>query len=92
MVPQAAPCRINGVEWTTLYLGDAPVAGVVRKKVASVPNRWNVYFATDDIVETTKRAADLGATITVGPVTTGIGPMAGVRDPTGAHFSLWDFR
>jgi predicted enzyme related to lactoylglutathione lyase len=87
LVPHTAD--LDGIVWTTLHVGDDAVAGVVSKQVAGSPNRWNVYFATDDIVEATRRAADLGATITVDPVTTGIGPMAGVRDPTGADFSLW---
>jgi predicted enzyme related to lactoylglutathione lyase len=61
---------LGGIVWTTLHVGDDAVAGVVKKQVASSPNRWNVYFATADIVETTRRAADLGATITAaGPGT-----------------------
>jgi predicted enzyme related to lactoylglutathione lyase len=87
LVPRTAD--LGGIVWTTLHVGDDAVAGVVKKQVAGSPNRWNVYFATADITETTRRAADLGATITADPVTTGIGPMAGVRDPRGAHFSLW---
>jgi len=87
LVPRSAD--LDGIRWTTLHVGDDAVAGVVEKQIAGGPNRWNVYFATDDIVEATRRAAELGATITVDPVTTGIGPMAGVRDPSGADFSLW---
>jgi predicted enzyme related to lactoylglutathione lyase len=59
--------------------------------VESVPNRWNVYFATDDITATARHATDLGATVTAGPVDTPIGPMAGIRDPQGALFSVWTF-
>ncbi|MEV0714907.1 VOC family protein [Asanoa sp. NPDC050611] len=87
LVPHTA--ELDGIAWTTLHVGDDAVAGVVGKRVTGSPNRWNLYFATDDIVATTRRAADLGATITADPVITAIGPMAGVRDPSGAHFSLW---
>lgn len=87
LVPRTAD--LDGIAWTTLHVGDDAVAGVVSKQVTGSPNRWNVYFATDDIAGSTRRAAELGAAITAEPVTTGIGPMAGVRDPTGAHFSLW---
>jgi predicted enzyme related to lactoylglutathione lyase len=80
---------LGGIPWTVLKAGGDVVAGVVRKPTESVPNHWHVYFATDDVTETAARATRLGGTVTVGPVDTPIGSMAGVQDPQGARFSIW---
>jgi uncharacterized protein len=48
------------------------------------------YFATDDISATATKAAELGATVFMGPMEVpGAGTMALVTDPTGAIHGLW---
>jgi predicted enzyme related to lactoylglutathione lyase len=83
--------ELSGQPWHVLKAGADLVAGVVPKPSADLPDFWNVYFATGDVDATCRRAADLGGTVTFPPTGTPIGPMAGVRDPQGARFSLWTF-
>lgn len=49
------------------------------------------YFATDDINATAAKAAELGASVFMGPmVVPGAGTMALIADPTGAVHGLWE--
>jgi predicted enzyme related to lactoylglutathione lyase len=48
------------------------------------------YFATDDIKASAAKAAELGATVLMGPMEVpNVGDMALVADPTGAVHGLW---
>ncbi|MGY0236780.1 VOC family protein [Longispora urticae] len=91
LIPEAVEVdpALGGVRWSTLKAGGEPVAGVVPTPAQGAPARWNVYFGTDDIAASADRATALGGTLLLAPTETPIGPMAGVRDPQGASFSLW---
>ncbi|UGT57107.1 VOC family protein [Nocardia asteroides] len=53
-----------------------------------VPGAWTVYFGADDVDKTAEHAKSLGGTIVFDPMDTPYGRMAGLTDPTGAHFSI----
>jgi predicted enzyme related to lactoylglutathione lyase len=59
-------------------------------KAQGVPPMWNSYINVEDAEATAKKAAQLGATITV-PVmkAADAGQMAFFQDPTGAHVAIW---
>jgi predicted enzyme related to lactoylglutathione lyase len=55
-----------------------------------MPDSWLVYFGTADVDADAKRAADLGATVIVGPTDIpGTGRFAVLMDPQGAAFALF---
>jgi predicted enzyme related to lactoylglutathione lyase len=48
------------------------------------------YVMVNDVDESTKKATELGATVTRGPMDIpGVGRMSIVADPTGAHIALF---
>jgi predicted enzyme related to lactoylglutathione lyase len=55
---------------------------------AGVPSYWQVYFATDDVDTTYRKALDLGATEMLGPQDFPGGRFAILADPHGAGFGL----
>jgi len=55
-----------------------------------VPPHWGLYIGVVNVDESTALAKELGATILAGPFDVmDKGRMSIVRDPTGAHFCLW---
>jgi predicted enzyme related to lactoylglutathione lyase len=48
-----------------------------------------VYFGADQVAESAAQVTALGGTVLAGPFDTPMGPMATVRDPQGAVFSLF---
>jgi uncharacterized protein len=71
---------------------DAAAAYTLRKdqQEHGVPPHWMLYIATDDVDQSARRAAELGATIIAQPFDVmDVGRMSVVQDPTGAHFCLW---
>ena len=55
---------------------------------AEVPSYWMVYFGTEDVDKTHKKALDLGATEMLGPQDFPGGRFSVIRDPQGAVFGL----
>lgn len=55
-----------------------------------VPAHVNVYFGVDDCDAAVKRAAERGATLRFGPMSTPFGRFATLTDPQGAAFSVLD--
>jgi hypothetical protein len=53
-----------------------------------VPSYWQVYFTTDDVDKTYKKALDLGATEMLSPQDFPGGRFAILSDPQGASFGL----
>jgi predicted enzyme related to lactoylglutathione lyase len=54
------------------------------------PPHWMLYIAAGNVDESTKQAAELGATVVAGPFDVGeSGRMSVIKDPTGAFFCLW---
>jgi len=79
----------SGQSYTTFKVGDRSVAGAIPPMMEGVPPHWHVYFGVDDVAESAARVTALGGTVLSGPMDTPVGPMATVRDPQGAVFSLF---
>ncbi len=76
---------------TILRLNDEPVGG--RRKIGAnlqgvVPPHWEGYFWVEDTDVAVARIVQLGGKVRFGPVNTPHGPLAGVTDPFGAHFTV----
>jgi predicted enzyme related to lactoylglutathione lyase len=76
---------------TILKLDGGPVGG--RRKIGEnlqgiVPPHWQSYFWVDDTDKAVARIKELGGKVRFGPVNTPHGPLAGVTDPFGAHFTV----
>ncbi|MER7751957.1 VOC family protein [Kitasatospora sp. NPDC097643] len=80
---------LAGTPFTGLVAGDDMIGGIIPPPREGVESRWIVYFAVTDVAAVTARAAELGATVVHGPVDTPVGPLAALRDPQGAAFSVW---
>jgi uncharacterized protein len=75
--------------YTTLKAGRESVAGVTAALVQGQPTHWHVYFSVADAAEAASAATALGGELLAGPLATPIGPMAAIRDPLGAVFSVF---
>ena len=71
---------------------DAAAAYTLRQdqQAQGVPPHWMIYILTENVDESARRAAELGAQICAQPFDVmDVGRMAVVQDPTGAMFCLW---
>lgn len=75
--------------YTTLKCRGEAVAGATRPAVEGQRSHWHVYFSVADAAEAASAAAALGGDVLAGPLDTPIGPMAAIRDPLGAVFSVF---
>jgi len=76
------------------FKGDQPAAGLGEMndemKAQGAHPSWNSYIEVDDIDGTVGRVAGLGGEVVVPVMPAGeYGRMAVIKDPTGAHVSLW---
>jgi predicted enzyme related to lactoylglutathione lyase len=74
-----------------LHLGSEAVGGMMTmppQVPAEVPSNWLVYFGTDDVDASAKRAGELGGNVAAGPMDFPGGRFAVVLDPQGAAFGL----
>jgi predicted enzyme related to lactoylglutathione lyase len=81
----------GGMDYSILKAGEHIVGGLM-KKPEDQPSEfafWTVYFATDDVDDTAKRAQELGATVLMPPTSMeNVGRFAILSDPTGAAFGI----
>jgi len=80
------------MDYTLLNVGGTDVAGVmaITEDMGAVPPHWTVYFGTDDVDAAAKKAESLGGSTVVPAVDIpGIGRFAGLQDPQGAMFSVF---
>ncbi|MCG6498749.1 VOC family protein [Kitasatospora sp. A2-31] len=80
---------LGGSPFTGLVAGEDMVGGVIPLQRERAVARWIVYFAVTDVEETAARAEALGGSVVHGPIDTPVGPLAALRDPQGAAFSVW---
>jgi predicted enzyme related to lactoylglutathione lyase len=76
--------------YVTFKANGDPVAGACPRGGAGAPSHWHVYFAVDDAARAAARTVELGGDVLAGPLATAIGPMAALRDPLGAMFSVFE--
>ncbi|MER8033053.1 VOC family protein [Streptomyces bauhiniae] len=81
------------VDFRLFDLGADPVLGRMRmgeEFPPEVPSYVNVYFTVDDCDAAVARAAERGAVLRFGPMTSPFGRFAALTDPQGASFSVID--
>lgn len=79
------------MDYTVAKVGDKMVFGIMQypKEMAGMPANWMPYFQVADIEASTKKAVSLGGKAVMGPSPTGMGKFSTLRDPQGAHFSIF---
>ena len=79
--------------YTLFRIGDKDVAGLYEMKgphFEGVPPHWTTYVKVDDVDGSAAKAESLGGKIAAPPMDVpGVGRMAVIADPTGAHISLF---
>jgi uncharacterized protein len=80
----------EGKSYTMINVGDGTGGGMMSAPDPGIPPHWLPYVAVDDIVASTKRAKELGATLImdVTPVAD-YGKFSIFKDPTGAVLAMW---
>jgi|SRR5579871_2233768 len=84
----------DGTEYNHATISDGAVGGIMQinedmKKQGMVPH-WNAYIAVNDVDATIKTAIKFGAEVVMPAMDVpNAGRMAFIKDPTGAHISLW---
>jgi predicted enzyme related to lactoylglutathione lyase len=83
----------QGGTYTMLGLGEDEVAGLYQMsgpQFEGVPSHWATYVAVADVDDTARRAGNLGGKVVVPPMDVpGVGRIAFIQDPTGAHIALF---
>ncbi|MFC4375017.1 VOC family protein [Nocardia halotolerans] len=77
--------------YTTLHATSPMLGGVLaahEELAEGVPGAWSIYFGSDDVDKTAAAAVSLGGRMVLEPMDTPYGRVAGLADPTGAHFSI----
>ncbi len=80
------------MDYTLLNVGGIDVAGMmaIGEEMGQVPPHWTVYFGVDDADATAKKAESLGGSIIMPAMDIPeIGRFAGLQDPQGAMFSIF---
>ncbi len=80
-----------GFRYTTLGANEAALAGVMDAASLlpeGVASSWSIYFSVVDTDDALAQAVELGASVVDRPEDTPYGRLAGLADPTGAHFKL----
>lgn len=68
-----------------------PVAGLMTlpEDMANTPPHWGAYVAVDDVEESVAQVDALGGKVVMPPMTVdGVGQMALIADPAGAHIFI----
>ena len=87
LVPEVAD--MGHGPYTTLKSCGEPVGGASLLS-GGMESHWHVYFAVENAEAAAAAAVALGGEVLAGPFETAIGPMAALRDPFGAAFSVYE--
>ena len=82
----------GNMPYTILLAGETGVGGMygLTPEMGPIPSHWMPYFAVADLGASTARASSLGATTIMGATEVpNMGSFVILKDPQGAHFSLW---
>jgi uncharacterized protein len=80
--------EMGSMPYLMFTVDDRPVGGTTPPPMPGLPNHWHVYFQVDDVPVAAAVATENGGAVVSGPFDTPIGPMAILRDPQGAMFSV----
>jgi predicted enzyme related to lactoylglutathione lyase len=78
-------------EYTEIVTEAGPIGGMMRAASPNIPPHWLPFVQVDNVVESTTKAAKLGAKEIVSPtVVPQKGTYSVIADPTGAAIALWE--
>lgn len=83
----------NGGSYTMINVGEGTGGGMFENTDPKVPTHWLPYVRVDDIVASTKKAKELGATIAQDVMKIGdYGWISVIIDPAGAVIAMWKMK
>ena len=81
---------MEGGSYTIIQVGEGTGGGIMKHPMPGAPSFWLAYVLVDDIDAATKKVKALGGTVMKDKTEVpGMGWLAIIVDPTGAHLGLW---
>ena len=81
---------MEGGTYTLIHVGEGTGGGMMKHPMPGAPSMWLAYVLVDDIDAATKKVKALGGTVMKDKTeVAGMGWLAIIVDPTGAHLGLW---
>ena len=81
---------MEGGTYTMIHVGEGTGGGLMKHPMPGAPSFWLAYVLVDDIDAATKKVRALGGTVMKDKTEVmGMGWLAIIVDPTGAHLGLW---
>ena len=81
---------MEGGTYTMIHVGEGTGGGMMKHPMPGAPSFWLAYVLVDDIDAATKKVKALGGTVMKDKTEVmGMGWLAIIVDPTGAHLGLW---
>jgi len=81
---------MEGGTYTLIHVGEGTGGGLMKHPMPGAPSIWLAYVLVDDIDAATKKVRALGGTVMKDKTEVmGMGWLAIIVDPTGAHLGLW---
>ena len=76
--------------YTLIQVGEGTGGGIMQHPMKGAPSMWLSYVLVDDVDASTKKVKALGGTVMKDKTEVpGMGWLAIIVDPTGAHLGLW---
>ena len=76
--------------YTIINVGEGTGGGLMKHPMPGAPSMWLAYVLVDDIDAATRKVKELGGTVLKDKTEVkGMGWLAIIVDPTGAHLGLW---
>jgi predicted enzyme related to lactoylglutathione lyase len=80
----------GGGTYTLIGVGEGTGGGLMKHPIPGAPSFWLSYVLVDDIDAATQKVKALGGTVMKDKTEVpGMGWLAIIADPTGAHLGLW---
>ena len=81
---------MEGGTYTMIHVGEGTGGGLMKHPMPGASSFWLAYVLVDDIDAATKKVRALGGTVMKDKTEVmGMGWLAIIVDPTGAHLGLW---
>jgi predicted enzyme related to lactoylglutathione lyase len=81
---------MEGGTYTMIHVGEGTGGGLMKHPMPGAPSMWLAYVLVDDIDAATKTVKAVGGTVMKDKTEVmGMGWLAIIVDPTGAHLGLW---
>ena len=81
---------MDGGTYTIINVGEGTGGGLMKHPMPGAPSMWLAYVLVDDIDAATRKVKELGGTVMKDKTEVmGMGWLAIIVDPTGAHLGLW---